>query len=231
MSTEETDEYQFEAYFKEGNKTYPVISLGVGLENKKHVLLDIYHSEQGTFEVNDDEVNIIQKRKDIETNDDFLKQLGQTVLQVDWVKIGERLERDRNYDGGGWEFLAKYWRDNKAFSVYRYFFHRFNKNYHWLDFMDGEGISMLDEQSLNILEYMEKLSNNAGTSKYFTELNLLAGHLHDGEIEKAKQQMTLMLSKMWENNHLEYESYKEIIKTLKDGRETKIHTQAEKEKR
>lgn len=163
MTPEQREEYQFYAYHKSNKKTYPVVSLGVYGFMRKHTLLDIHSDEvidgeAPYLEVKAHEVNIIQAREDIKGNDDFLKQLGQTVLEIDWVKLGKRLEDEKNYDGGGWEHLAKYWRDNKAFSVYSHFYHRFNKHYHWLDFLDGKGISMNDQQSISILEYLEELS-------------------------------------------------------------------------
>jgi len=172
MTDEQKERLEFWAYHKERKRTYKVCSLGVHGDASKrlHTLFDAYceygvpypdeHFDHcNTFVVTDEEVEIMEvDPENIGYSDVFLRELGKTVLAIDWVKIGERFELDCNYDGGGWEFLAKAWRDERAFGVYSHIFHRFHKHYHWLDFLDGGGISLNDNTPINILEYLEELS-------------------------------------------------------------------------
>jgi hypothetical protein len=161
MTESQKNRFTLFAYHKETQKIYPVVSLGVFGVARKHTLLDVHSPEADDGDaplitVNDCDVEIIEPKEEISDQNDLYRELGKTVVQIDWVKIGERFELDFNYDGGGWEHLARAWRDNRAFGVYHHILMRFNKHFHWLDFLEGKGVSSNNEQSVNILEYLEK---------------------------------------------------------------------------
>jgi hypothetical protein len=110
MTEDQRVRFKLTAYHKKNEKEYPVVSLGV--LSRTHTLLDIHSSEADDEDapllvVNDCDVEIIEPREEIVNQNDLYRELGKTVTQIDWVKIGERFELDHNYDGGGWEHLAQ----------------------------------------------------------------------------------------------------------------------------
>jgi hypothetical protein len=158
MTPEQKERFEFYAYHKENSKIYPVVSLGVFGTLRKHTLLDIYSPEVNNgdtpfLEVTDNDVEIIEPTEIIENQNKLFQQLGKMVIEIDWVKIGKILENDKNYDGAGWEHLAKAWRDRKNFAVFHYFYNRFNKKYHWLEFLNETSLN--DQESISILKYLE----------------------------------------------------------------------------
>ena len=152
-----TRQTEFEAIDRKTGKIYPVVSLGVYGMIRKHTLLDIYSedAEDGEAplkEVYDKDVVIIKKRGAIDRSEDFLVELGKTVLKIDWKRIEEELDTKQEHQDKSLSTLGKYWKDGQVFSAYHNIYHQYNKEYDWLKFIGDR-----KENSINILEHIEML--------------------------------------------------------------------------